>query len=185
MDRSQATFEAYDGVELYLGDRVVRTPAFTVAEAAHFLRMMDRLASGDGGTVEGFVEEFVARAGLGDVRLADLAVACDGLEWGDLTANDAQALLRILNEACHDDDLVSRSRAQVRWLEEIPPTFGLGADMSPADVFQVGHRFAESYYLHMYGLASDFCSRLHRSPAVKTWVLSGPSSSTSGAGTPT
>jgi hypothetical protein len=194
---TRSTLEAFDGVELrFLNGAVVRCPAFTVAEATHFIRLLARPAEaqeaddelGAADAVAAFVEAFVLRTGLGSVRLVDLGLAVDApngepVEWGDLTLTDVMAMLEVLHDACWHDDLVKRSKAQVRWLDETPTTFGFDAsDLTPAALFGFGHSLTSALYLHVYGLASGFCSRLAMSPRATTWMM-GRSQSTSAPGT--
>lgn len=179
------TFDAYDGVEITLmGGRVLKVPAFTVREATSFIRTWSHIMNGDHEHIVGFAAAFVDRAGLRDVTLGELGAEFEGVECADLTVREAQELLEVLALASWDDDLKTRSNAQVRWLDEAPGALGLEVD-EPAELFEIGQAFARDYYLHMYGLASDFCSRLHTSPRVQAWRVMGAEAATLEVGTPT
>lgn len=203
MDRGQAAFDAFDGLRIALiGGRVVHAPAFTVADASHFIRLLADLhgamvADADGPwTLDDVHEihtlmhrtssEVADRLGLLDAKLVEIGLEVDGVEWGDLTASDLQAMLGILNAACHHPDVGEQAANQMRWLDEATETFGLDPRaLSASELFEVGRSIARTYYRHMYGLASDFRSRLHQSPMVKTWTLVGREALTSAAGSPT
>lgn len=185
MIHDRATFEAYDGVEIVLvGGEVVKFPALTITESARFLRIWAKIIEGQHDLVGVFVHEFVERLGLGHVTLAELDVEVEGTECGALTVSDAQDLCGVLHEASWSEDDRARANAQVRWLDEAPGK--LGTDTTDREtLFELGQSFVSVYYLHMYGLARDFCSRLHASPRVKTWVVIGKTeTSISAAGTP-
>ena len=175
MDKNRATFEAYDGVELrLLNGRVVRCPALTVAEAAHFLRMGARVEDGDYSGVDEFVAAFPVRIGVLKERLVDLGLVVEGpagpLAFGDLTLEDGLALARLYGEAVADAKDARSSKAKVRVLDEWPATFGFTAG-TPGEVFQVARSFAEALYLHVYGLAKDFLDHLTLSPGVRVMTL--------------
>lgn len=142
--------------------------------------MWSKIMDGEHERIEEFVRSFVERVGLGSVTLGELGVESS---CGSLTLQDVHALLGVLYAASWAEDERERSRAQVRWLDEAPGWLNTD-ETNPAKLFEAGQSFARDYYLHMYGLASDFCSRLHLSPRVETWEVRG-ASQTLAAGTPT
>lgn len=179
---SRATFEAFDGVEVTLiGGRVLNVPAFTLSEATAYVRMWSKITDGDARLITSFVDAFVERAGLEDATLAELGVEAEGCE--DLTAREVGALVGALSRASWADDERERSAAQLEWLTLAPKTFGVE---DRAELAALGQRLARDYYVAMYGLSSDFCSRLHLGPEMKAWVVLGhEKSKASTAGTPT
>lgn len=195
MDPSRAAFEAFDGVEIELvGGRVVRAPAFSTKEAVGCIRKLYRLGEleaafqeGDLGTIGGLLRtrdelsaDLLGRLGLSGERVTSIGFAYESptgeaIEWGDLTVDDLRAMARIILDAGVAEDEGDQALAQIRWLDEAPGVFGIdGSTVSPADLLAWGFRFQEAFYLHLYGLASDFYSRLHRAPAVKAWKIRGP-----------
>ena len=192
MDSARAGFDAFDGVEIrLLGGGIVRAPAFTVAEAGRYLRMLNDLATAGDDASQDAVEElvvgFVQRFGLADIALHDLGLAVEDVDFGDMTAARAIDFSRLLYVACWDESMKKRSRAMIEWLDGAPTAFGLDADdTSPPDLFEIGRAFTEAFYLHIYGLAEGFCSRLATGTRATTWaVLQVPPQPTSAAGSPT
>lgn len=176
VDRNQATFEAFDGVEIrLLNGRVVRSSALTVAEAVHYLRLIERVDADDLTAVTEFVAEFPQRVGIQDEKLADLGLEVSGpgavpLSFGDLTVKDGLSLASLYAQSIQDGPRAPK--AQIRVLDEFPATFGLDAAvLAPSDVFDVARGFTEALYLHIYGLARDFCRHLTTSPRVKVMEL--------------
>lgn len=170
MDRSQATYEAYDGVELQLlNGRVVRCDALTVAEAVHYLRLLASIGE-DPDAHDTLMSEFPERIGILDVQLADIGLEVEGIELGDLTLKDGFEMVGILATALGDAFSVESSKAKVRVLDEFPVTFGVEG-LKPPEVFTLARTFAERLYLLIYGLAQDFCQHLTLSPGVKVMVL--------------
>jgi hypothetical protein len=186
VDEKRAGFEAFGGVEIRLGERTLRPPAFTVAETSRWLHMLDSLAA-EGvdpvdalHTIEASVREFGERIGLGDVPLRDLGVEHPA------TFGEAIALLDLLHDAQWHESIVKRSMAQVKWLDQAPAFFDVDADALDAPaLFEMGAVFATDIYLHIYGLAQDFFSRLAVGPRATTWTMDLPSPSTSAPGSPT
>lgn len=180
MERS--AFESFDGVEIrLLGGEVVRCPAFTVSDAAHFIRLLAQSADGDSEVIVSFVEQFIERVALGGAKLTELGFELDHegepVGLGDLTYDDGRALCELLRTACWAEDIKARSVAQVRWLDEAPATFGLDLT-EPEEVFAFGRDFCQAFYLHIYGLAEGFCSRLAETPKATTWRVLGPEPTT-------
>lgn len=178
MERSDATFGAYDGLELrLLGGQVVRVPDLTIAEAARFLRLLAAIES-DGRTElerqeahERFLAEFVPRAGISDVSLFALGMALE-LPGGmvargeDISVARALQLTELLQAACQR----SGWGAQSEFLDVFPPV--LGSDgLRPPEVFQLGHQFAQHVYELLYGFARPFLSHLISTPGVRVMVM--------------
>lgn len=177
-DLSQATFEAYDGVRLRLATGyVIETRPFTVAEAVHFLRLIDE-ATEQPGAHSRFFAEFPERMGITTAKLADLGLEVPGLSVGDLKYPAAAALENLLADATGAENLSVRSKAQRRFLEAFTQAFGLADDMRPADVFALGHKFVEAFYLLIYGLARGFCYHLIPGPGNQVGMARAGSSST-------
>ncbi len=172
MDRSQATYEAYDGVELrLLNERVVRCERVEVAEAIRYLRLLSRVSE----HFEAhhiFMAEFPERIGIADVPLGDLGFSIESplggeLDGGSLTVRGSLKLLRILMEAENGEP-----RAQSDFLDKFPAA--LSADLStihPAEIFEFGRTFAQEVYSLLYGLASDFLTHLTASPRGQVMIL--------------
>jgi len=185
MDRSRATYEAFDGVELrLLGGQVVRVPAFEVHEAIHFLRLFAAIEGGDQAAHRQFVAEFPARARLLTVPLSALGFALDVGEGEvrrceQVTVADALALLALL-EAAGDQ---SGWRAQAQFLDRFAAAVALPKGMPPGDAFTLGHAFREECYHALYGLARDFLSHLNSSPGVQVLAMGTESSSTTASTT--
>lgn len=172
MDRSQATYEAYDGVELrLLNERVVRCEAVTVAEAVRYLRLLSRVSEHFEAHHE-FMAEFPERIGIADVPLRDLGFSIESplggeLDGGLLTVCTGLELLRMLFAAEGGDP-----GAQSDFLDKLPAE--LGADLSsihPADIFEFGRLFAQELYELLYGLASDFLTHLITGPRGQVLIL--------------
>jgi hypothetical protein len=140
VERSRATFDAYDAVELRLEDRVVRVPPLTVGEAVRYLRLMDRLHSGDEGAHAEIMAVFPARAGIMDVPLSawGLMVDVPGVGACHPTMTVAQALefCAVLAEAQEGG-----WRAQAKVLDRTPAALGL-PELSPVEVFGAARLFA-------------------------------------------
>lgn len=175
MENDQATFEAFDGVELrLLNGRTVRCPALTIREAARYLRVLGRLKK-EPAQHDVFMAEFPERIGLLEVPLADLGLAValpDGsqVKFGLLTVADAFAMLEVLGTALADPFAEESSLAKIRVLDEFPVTLGVELK-EPYEVFALGRAFAESFYLMIYGLAADFLVHLTASPPVKVFEI--------------
>ncbi len=172
MDRSQATYEAYDGVELrLLNERVVRCAAVTVAEAVRYLRLLSRVSEHFEAHHE-FIAEFPERIGIADVPLRDLGLSIESpaggeIDGGLLTVRAALDLLRTLVKAENGDP-----GAQSDFLDKFPAA--LSADLSsihPAEVFEFGRVFAQEVYALVYRLASDFLTHLTTSPSAQVLIL--------------
>ena len=172
MDRSQATYEAYDGVELrLLNERVVRCEAMEVAEAIRYLRLLSRVSE-HFEAHHAFMAEFPERIGIADVPLRDLGLSIEcplggELDGGEVTVRDSLKLLRILVAAENGDP-----GAQSDFLDKFPAA--LSADLSsihPAEVFEFGRLFAQEVYSLLYGLASDFLTHLIASPRGQVMIL--------------
>lgn len=188
MDRSQATYEAFDGVELrLLNGRVVRCSALTVKEAVHYLRLLSLIkeaaeSEGDddvalvaaAGAHDDLVSGFPDRIGILEERLVDLGLEVEGpdgaLLFGDLTLKDAFEMVGILATALSDAYSAESSKAKVRILDELPLTLGVDG-LGPAEVFALGRTFGKGLYLLVYDLAEDFCQHLTLSPRVKVMEL--------------
>lgn len=172
MERSRATFDAYDAVELRLEDRVVRVPPLTVGEAVRYLRLMDRLHSGDEGAHAEIMAVFPARAGIMDVPLSawGLMVDVPGVGACHPTMTVAQALefCAVLAEAQEGG-----WRAQAKVLDRTPAALGL-PELSPVEVFGAARLFAGEVYALIYGLAQDFFNRLALSPRGQAVERTGP-----------
>lgn len=75
MERSEATFEGFDGVRVELpGERVLVCKALTVKEGVHFLRMLSDAEAGDADAQWRFLEEFAERVGVEDEPLSPYEV---------------------------------------------------------------------------------------------------------------
>ena len=173
MDRSQATYEAYDGVELHLlNECVVRCEAMEVAEAIRYLRLLSRVSE-HFEAHHVFMAEFPERIGIADVPLRDLGLSIDSpvggeIDGGELTVRAALGLLQMLVKAENGDP-----GAQSDFLDKFPAA--LGAEMlssiHPAEVFEFGRLFAQEVYSLLYGLASDFLTHLTTSPSAQVMIL--------------
>lgn len=203
MDRSQAAFEAFDGIEIELaGGRVLRVPAFSLAEAMRYIRKAGRVfrireeLTEDAPPPEvrafyqeqdSLVRELAGRIDLTAATLDEIGFTYDApggsaLSWGDLTAEDMLAMCAIVLDAALAADPGDQAVAQLRWLDEAPSTFGLDAEaVTPAETLQWGWKMAEGFYHHLYGLASDFYFRLHQTPMVEAWRILGPSETSTSA----
>lgn len=164
-DFSQAAFESYDGVRLRLETGyVIETKPFTVSEAVHFLRLIDG-ATEDPSRHTQFFDEFPARMGITGAKLADLGLVVPPLDMGDLKYPAAVAFEQMLADATLEMDLRARSKAQLRFLETFPKAFGESfPECTPAEVFALGQRFVQAFYLLIYGLAQGFCYHLIPGP---------------------
>ena len=168
MDRSKATYEAFDGVELRLfNDRVVRCPALGVGEAIRYLRLLGSVSE-DFQAHHTFMGEFPERIGIIEVPLRDLGFsmkAPDGedgeeLDGGELTVKAALGYLELLSNAGDGDP-----RAQADFMDRFPAALGFDpSSVIPSEIFAAGRTFAERVYELIYGLASDFSSHLTTSP---------------------
>jgi len=165
MDRSEATFQAFDGVTLTLEDgRTVNVRSFSTQEAVHYLRLLSRVQDGDAGAHHTFVREFPARAGLSDVPLSAFGFQFDvegvgGVSGGDVTVAQALAFVELLHTAQGRWGW----RAQMALLGEFPEAFGLQA-LDPPEVFRAGIAFAEEINRLLYGLSESFWTHLVSSP---------------------
>lgn len=188
MGANEATFEAYDGVELRLGQTVVRCPALTTAEAIGYLRLFDR-AKDDPAAHAEFLDGFPERMGLAGVPLSDLGVDVEGpdgkpLDLSRLTYKSGTRVAALYGVAAYETDIGRRSRAQIKFLRRFPKLVGIADPdaLPPVHVFGAGARFVQDFYLRIYGLAQDFCSHLISGPTSQVMVLRGlslePSSST-------
>jgi len=162
VDRSEATFDSYDAVELRLEDRVVRVPPLTVGEAVRYLRLMDRLHSGDEGAHAEIMATFPGRAGIVDVPLTAWGLTVDVPSVGpcapSVTVGEALELCGALTEAQG-----GAWRAQVKVLDRTPEVLGLPT-LHPVEVFGAARLFAQEVYALIYGLAEDFFARLALGP---------------------
>lgn len=177
MSSDRATFDSYDGVELRFLDGVTRKCApLTVAEAAHYLRLEARIRDGEVAAVCAFASEFADRAGVLDVRLVDMAFEVVGpggtpLALGDMTVADGLALTEVVGAAAGVDRKAAKAQSAI--LDTFPAKFGRDPKaLAPAEVFAMARSFASELYLHIYGLAKDFCDHLTRSPRVKVMTMS-------------
>lgn len=197
MDRNKATYEAYDGVELrLLNGVVVRCAALTVEEAVRYLRLLSSIKEAveseeedvfaavfvaAAAAHEDLVSGFPGRLGILGERLVDIGLEVEGpdgmLAFGDLTLEDALAMVHILGVALSDAYSAESSKAKVRILDELPPTLGVDG-LGPAEVFALGRTFGKSLYLLIYDLAEDFCRHLTLSPRVKVMEMRAPLSLT-------
>ena len=187
MDRSQATFEAYDGVELrLLNERVVQCPPLTVAEAVRYLRMLSRVSE-DFGAHYAFMAEFPERIGIAEIPLGDLGfvmpspvAGAPDLDGNGLTVTASLALLEVLAKAEQGDQ-----DAIADFFDRFPPAIGVEpADLSPpAQVFECGRVFAEHAYTLIYGLASDFLTHLTTSPRGQVMMIARAGTTTPAAPT--
>ena len=170
--QNEATFEAYDGVELrLLNGRVVRCASLTVAEAVRYLRVLS-LVETDPTAHERFIGEFPGRLGIEGERLVDLGLEVDGFAFGDLTYSAAVELVALQVAGAWATDVRARSRAQCEFLDRFPAAVGL-APTSPAQVMAEGRRFTDAIYLMIYGLAEDFCSHLISAPGSQVLEVTG------------
>ena len=167
MERSEATYESYDGVTFELeGGFVIRCDVLSVSEALRFLRMMESVAT-DFSVHYQFMQEFPARLELAEVSLADLGVTLDGprgpLALEDVTVRQATGLGRLLGDAERGDP-----NAQYDFLDRLPAALGIDPDqLSPFDVFELGRALDQQVYSVIYGIASRFWWDLTTSPGVK------------------
>ena len=173
MERSQATFEAYDGVELKLQDgRVVRVPPFTVGEAASYLRLLSQVKDGSLEAHETFLATFPARAAIQDVPLVafgfEVEIPGIGRRVPELTVAQAVALADTVARAMEADGW----RAQSEVLDRIPAVMGL-SEPTPAEVFLAARLFAREVYTLLYGLAESFFGHLVSSPSGQVMRMAG------------
>ncbi len=166
MDRSKATYEAYDGVELrLLNGRVVHCAPLEVVEAVRWLRLLSRVDEGDFESHYTFLAEFPGRIGIDAVPLGDLGFSMTGPGDVELTADAmnvtaALGLVEMLAQAEGGDP-----NAQANFLDNFPGAIGADPEiMTPAGVFELGRAFAEQVYSLVYGLASDFSTHQTASP---------------------
>lgn len=164
MDRSKATYEAFDGVELrLLNDRVVRCPPIGVGEAVRYLRLMSRIVE-DFEAHHQFMTEFPERISIANVPLADLGFSMKAPDGADV---DASLTLRTVLDLLHklSDAGAGDPGAQADFLDDFLPAIGLENEaFTPAEVFEFGRLFAQEVYALVYGLASDFSAHLATSP---------------------
>ncbi len=186
MQRSQATFDAFDSVELQLlNGRVVHCDALTVQEAVRYLRHLSGAVGGDLSRVDLLLREFPARVGLTEVPVVDLGLEIEGLDvspkllLGSPLGEPPAALRRAFANAVAelaDTDVLKQAQAQLYLLRLAPPALGLrGRPL--VEVFEGARDFTSALYLHLFGLAQDFCSLLTRSPRVRTMHLRARTSS--------
>lgn len=183
MDRNRATFEAFDGVELRLpGGHVINVPTLTIAEAVHLLRLRSRAFNElDVEAHEGFVKGAIERFQLARIPLGALGFEMEGAveKTRALTVSQALEIVVLLHAACQLDGW----KAQGEFLDRFPEAVGIQSP-TPAEVFEMGHAFAQAFYQSIYGLAEDFLMRLRSSPralAVMTPGAAPSTSSTSGS----
>lgn len=168
MDRSEATFQAFDGVTLTLEDgRTVNVRSFSTQEAVRYLRLLSMVEAGDAGAHYTFVREFPARAGLSDVPLSAFGFRFDvegvgEVSGGDVTVARALAFVELINAAQERQGW----RAQSAFLDEFPGAFGLQA-LNPPEVFRAGIAFTDEVNRLLYGLAESFWTHLASSPRVQ------------------
>ena len=183
MERSEATFAAYDAVEITTADgTVVRAPALSVAEAARFLRLMAKVRSGDAAAHAELVATLPGRLGVASLPISSLGVTVtlpDEVACPDLTVADALAFAGVVERAGEPDGWA----AQVEILDRVPSWFP-DADISPSGVFSLAREFAGGVYGAMYGMADSFFGRLALIPVGQAVVegteewTSGPDSTT-------
>ncbi len=182
MDRSQATYEAYDGVELRLHDgNVIRCEPLSVSEAIHFMRLLAE-AVDDTRVHYEFLREFVPRIGFSGIKLVSLGLVIEltqedadiEVDLGDFselapgtTVEEALGICEALWKAQDEGD------AWEFW-EKMPPLFGVDPrDADAAAAFAAGRAFVLIFYRHLYGLVSDFLRHLTAGPATQVMVLTG------------
>lgn len=181
MERSQATFEAFDGVELHLlNGRVVRCDALTVQEAVRYLRLLSGAVGGDLSRVDVLLREFPARVGLTEVPVVDLGLEVDGLDrispklllGSPIEGRRGSGAFRIANAVTElgEADVLAQAQAQLYLLRLVPPALGVKG-RAPFEVFEAARGFTSALYLHLFGLAQDFCSLLTASPPARTMHL--------------
>lgn len=174
MDRSEAIFQAFDGVTLTLDDgRTVNVRSFSTQEAVHYLRLLSRVQDGDAAAHNAFVREFPARAGLLDVPLSAFGFRFDvegvgEVAGGDVTVAQALAFVELLNSAQERQGW----RAQGAFLDEFPGAFGLQA-LDPPAVFRAGIAFTDEVNRLLYGLAESFWTHLASSPRAQVMMTRG------------
>jgi hypothetical protein len=165
VDRSEATFQAFDGVTLTLEDgRAVNVRSFSTQEAVRYLRLLSMVEAGDAGAHATFMREFPARAGLSDVPLSAFGFTFDvegvgEVAGGSVTVSRALELVELLNAAQTHHGW----RQQCAFLGEFPGAFGL-ADLNPPEVFRAGIAFEDEVNRLLYGLAESFLTHLASSP---------------------
>lgn len=173
MENSDATFEAFDGVELrLLNGRVVRCDALTVREAVRYLRMLSKIAE-DPTAHDGFLHEFSVRVGLLEVQLCDLGLTVEGVNVGALTVAQGLDLADVVTAAAGPTYAKATAEAQVRILDEFPGALGISG--STEDVFAGARAFVQALYEKLYGMARDFSGHLAVSPPVKVFEMRGQS----------
>jgi len=165
VDRSQATYEAFDGVELrLLNERVVRCKALGVGEAIRYLRLLGSVSE-DFQAHHTFMGEFPERIGIIEVPLRDLGFSMEAprgeeLDGGELTVQAALGFLELLSNAENGDP-----HSQADFMDRFPSAVGFdSSSVIPSEVFDAGRVFAERVYELIYGLASDFSTHLTTSP---------------------
>ncbi len=167
MERSEATYESYDGVAFELeGGFVVRCNVLTVSEALGFLRMMSSVES-DFSAHYRFMQEFPDRIKLAEASLADLGVTLDRpggpLALENVTVRQATGLLGLLGDAEHGDP-----NAQYDFLDRFPAALAIDPEhLSPFDTFELGRALAEQVYSLIYGIARRFWLDLTTSPGAR------------------
>lgn len=163
MENSEATYEAFDGVELHLRNgRIVRSDPLTVQEAVRYLRLLTKLAD-DATCHEEFIDTFPARIGLLDVPLADLGLEVDGVVgYGTLDVQGAISLAGLVTTAAGPTFERATANAQAKILDEFPET--LGVDGTAVEVFAVARAFTQALYEKLYGMARDFLAHLTHGP---------------------
>ena len=182
MDRNQATYEAFDGVEIRLLDgHVVRTASLTVEEAVRYLRLQSN-ADFDVAAAHEFLRDFPARMGVTETPLSAFGLVvedvADGHRCAALTVAQGLELLELLGKAQQETGY----QEQADFLEQFPKLTGLLGD-DVWETFRLGHAFAEAYYLAIFGFARDFLSHLRSSPRAEVMVMRRGSSSTKGSTT--
>lgn len=177
MEHSQATLDAYDGVEIRLTDRTsVRAEALSVVEAIQMLGTMARIAeTGNMDIHARFLAEFYERFNIRDVTLAQLGLEFGGVDGSSLTVAATHELAQLYIAACR----VEGWRAQSECLDRFPALLGLGSDVAPGDVFEAAAEFAEAFHRAIYALAQTFLHRLISTPGVRALELEGTTQMTS------
>lgn len=161
MERSEAAFEAFDGVRLTLADgRVVGVPAFTTREAVRYLRLLSRVEQDDADAHHAFVREFTARIQILDVPLSAFGFSFEvegvgEVEGGEMTVAQALRWAELLAGA----QTLAGWQEQLAFLDGFPDAFGLQG-LKPPEVFAAGRAFVDELWALVYGLSESFLSRL-------------------------
>lgn len=168
MDRSRATYEAYDGVKLHLpSGRVVECEALTVQEAVRFLRMLE--VSEDLDAREAFETGFVERIGIGDELLADFAQV--DVDVGAMTVAEGFRVAQPWLRGALAPETAGGARALAGLFETAADVLGVAPDADAADALEVIRRFSRQFYAMLYGLAQDFWALLAARPKARELVI--------------